>query len=85
MHLSYLKDFLKNTKGITQGYLIYDQFGSPVNRVGRHSNNPKWYRDFYQKHKRKPNNKELETLTKEHLQDGFFDEFGFIPPLFPSR
>ena len=82
-HLDYLRDFVKNTNGVTQGYLIYDQFGSPIHRVGRESNNPKWYRDFYKKHNRKPSKKDLEKLVEEHLENGFYDEFGYIPPLYP--
>lgn len=84
-HYTYLKSFIKSPNGISQGYIVYDQFGNPINRVGRISNNPRWYRDFYQKNKRKPTNKDLEVLTREHLQYGFFDEFGFIPPLYPMK
>lgn len=83
-HLEYLKEYVRSPKGVTQGYLVYDQFGEVVHRVGRISNNAHWYQEFYKKHKRKPNLKDLEKIAKDHIQNGFYDEYGYIPPLFPK-
>ena len=79
-HVEYLRYTIKNTKGVSKGYLVKDVFGVVVNRVGRISHNPGWYREFYAKHNRRPYIKELEQLAHKHLQEGFYDEYGFIPP-----
>lgn len=83
-HLEYLKGITKNPKGVNQGYLAYNKYGEVTVRVGRTSNNPRWYRDFYKEHKRKPTVPELEELAHIHLKEGFWDEFGYIPPLYTN-
>lgn len=80
-HIEHLQDVLKNLPGVQQGMLITDNFGRVVDRVGRYSMNPPWYREFYRLHGKKPNKKELEMIARVHLTKGYYDNYGFIPPL----
>lgn len=80
VQISYLEDSLKNLQGVTQGYLIRNEIGEVISRVGRMSLNPIWYQEFYKQHGRRPYKKELNGLAKKHLEEGFYDSFGFIPP-----
>lgn len=80
MQYQHLKEQMKNKGGVEQGYLCYDNMGNVVNRVGRQSQNPPWYREFYAKFKKKPNNTELRTLAEKHIKEGYHDELGYIPP-----
>lgn len=75
----YLKESMDNRGGVTQGQLITDAEGKVIDRVGRISNNPQWYREFYAAVSRKPSNKELYELAKKHVDEGYQDESGFIP------
>lgn len=81
-HLVYLTEYVKAPKGISQGYLIYDNVGEVTGRIGRITNNPKWYSEFYKEHGKKPTKADLRVLAHKHLTQGFFDEFGFIPPMY---
>ena len=80
-HIEYLSECLKNLPGVEQGYLVKNNTGDIVDRVGRMSLNPQWYRDFYKQYGRKPYKRELEQLARQHLEEGFYDTYGYIPPL----
>lgn len=80
-HIHYLETQLENLKGVSQGFLIKDEVGNVIDRVGRISNNPYWYQEFYKQNKRRPSKKDLINIAKEHLEYGFYDNWGFIPPL----
>lgn len=75
-------EYLKNSqkKGVTQGMLIKDSNGNVINRVGRISNNEKWYKDFYSENKRPPNKKELEQLAEKQLKNGYESNDGIVSP-----
>lgn len=81
---SYLKDSMKNRGGVDPGQLIRDETGTVINRVGRISNNPQWYQDFYKLYGRKPTNVDLQKLAKEHVDKGYQDDMTFIPPWRPK-
>jgi hypothetical protein len=76
----YLKSTMDNRGGVTQGFLPMDAEGNAVGRVGRSSNNPKWYRDFYREKGRKPSRKELYILARQRVENGHTDEFGNVTP-----
>ena len=67
-YVEYLKD--SSGKGVNQGFLSKTKDGKVVNRTGRISNNPQWYRDFYAEKGRKPSNKELKVIAHDHLMNG---------------
>jgi DNA-binding PadR family transcriptional regulator len=75
----FLKQSMADRGGVVQGQLIRDAEGAVTGRVGRISNNPQWYRDFYAATGRKPTNKELYELAKKQIDEGYQDESGFIP------
>ncbi|HBF39769.1 MAG TPA: hypothetical protein DDW50_20955 [Firmicutes bacterium] len=66
-------------KGVQQGSLITDALGNVINRIGRQSNNPKWYRDFYTKNGRKPSQRELRELAIKQLKEGYSEDTDNIP------
>lgn len=76
--INYLKNSQK--KGVTQGMLVKDTEGNVVNRIGRVSNNEKWYQDFYRENKRPPNKKEFEKIAENQLKNGYESNEGFVPP-----
>lgn len=79
-HIEYLERSLRNLPGVEQGFLIRDEHGNVVGRVGRISYNPRWYQEFYKLYNRPPRKSELEGLAREHLDKGFYDSYGYIPP-----
>lgn len=66
--------------GVKQGGPMLDQDGYMIGLVGRESNNPQWYRDFYEQYNRVPTNADLRRLAKEHIDKGFQDDAAFVPP-----
>ncbi len=76
--LSYLKS--SGRKGVTQGGLIRDEDGNVIGRYGRVSNNPEWYRKFYQEHGRAPSQKEMRELAIKRLKEGYSEEGIDVPP-----
>jgi hypothetical protein len=76
--LSYLKS--SGRKGVTQGGLIRDEMGNVIGRYGRVSNNPEWYRKFYQEHGRAPSQKEMRELAIKRLKEGYTEEGIEVPP-----
>jgi hypothetical protein len=76
-HIQYLKD--SGGKGVQQGQLIRDEDGNVVDRIGRLSNNPLWYRNFYAEHGRAPRKGEYKDLAAEMLRRGYDDEDAQIP------
>jgi hypothetical protein len=81
--------YLKNSmgKGVDHGTTSNGQPGNFKEVTGTYnvSNNPKWYQDFYKANGRKPNNAELQQLAKEHVLNGFQDEYGNIPSFVPKK
>jgi hypothetical protein len=76
---TYLKQSLRDRGGVQQGQLIPGQNGEVVSRVGRISDNPKWYQDYHAQHGKVPSNKELYRLARERVDNGFADESGTVP------
>ncbi|WP_438447407.1 LPD38 domain-containing protein [Gorillibacterium sp. sgz5001074] len=81
----YLKQSMKERGGVDQGGVIRDASGEVVDRFGRTSNNPRWYRDFYSENGRKPTDTELRELARKHVLEGFNDDAGRIPPWKPKE
>jgi hypothetical protein len=81
--------YLKNSmsKGVDHGTTSNGQPGNFKEVTGTYSvsQNPKWYQDFYKSTGRKPNNAELQQLAKEHVLNGFQDEYGNIPSFVPKK
>lgn len=75
----YLKQSLKNRGGVRQGYLLRNDEGEVIGRVGRISDNPEWYQEFYATYNKVPNRKELYELAKRHIDEGYI-ESGFRVP-----
>lgn len=76
-------DILKKEggQGVTQGFLQKDDRGDVIGQVGRQSNNPQWYRDFYAANGRKPNNTDLRKIAEDRLVNGYTDEnYGPVEP-----
>lgn len=80
LQIDYLTDYIKHPRGVEQGYLVFDAEGNALHRVGRQSLNPPWYREFYNRHHRKPTQKEIPLLAEQMLNEGYKDEYGIIPP-----
>jgi hypothetical protein len=81
-----LKKQMDERGGVAQGTIIRDPIsGEVVDRVGRVSSNPRWYRDFFADKGRKPSVKELRALADEHVKSGYVDDdAGVIPPWKPA-
>lgn len=75
----YLKQSMKRRGGVRQGAILRDAEGNVIDRVGRISENPKWYQDFYAAYGRAPTNRELYELAKQRVDEGFVDEVGRVP------
>lgn len=76
----YLKESMG--KGKEQGTLIKNPItGEVVDKVGSISKNPKWYQEISNKSNnyKKPSNKELYTLARDRVDNGFQDEQGAVP------
>lgn len=74
-----LKSQRDNRGGVDQGGLIKDSNGDVIGRTGRISNNPEWFQNFYSKNGRAPTNKDLYSLAKEHVDNGYQDNGIDIP------
>lgn len=66
--IKYLQESSK--QGVQQGGIVRDTEGGVVNRFGRQSNNPQWYRDFFAEKGRAPNKKELAQIAIQNLIKG---------------
>ncbi|WP_217597296.1 LPD38 domain-containing protein [Cohnella sp. GbtcB17] len=69
----FLKQSMADRGGVEQGALLRDEAGDVTGRLGRQSNNPEWYQEFFRTNGRAPNNKELYALAKQHVDEGFTD------------
>lgn len=65
--------------GVQQGQIQRDLSGEVIGRTGRISNNPVWYQEFYAANGRVPSNKDLYTLARERVDNGFVDNGGQMP------
>lgn len=79
--------YLQNTakQGVVQGKIHFDvndvTGDKVVGRTGRQSKNEPWYRDFYAEHGRAPSKKEMLTLARQRVENGFkIDETGNMAP-----
>lgn len=80
----YLKQSMAERGGVQQGNVIRNADGEVVDRVGRISSNPRWYRDFFAETGRQPTDKDLRQLAERHVKEGFADDTaGNIPPWRP--
>lgn len=75
----FLQNSLKERGGVRQGFMTMDGEGSVNGRVGRMSDNPQWYRDFYAANGKVPNRKELYNLAKKHIDEGHQEDDIFVP------
>ncbi|MDR3560468.1 MAG: hypothetical protein P4N59_03355 [Negativicutes bacterium] len=72
---SYIKeayDYMKANpggKGVKQGSLTFDKDGKVTSRVGRESNNPLWYQEYYAKYGRAPSNVGLRKFAEAIMDD----------------
>ena len=66
--IKYLQESSK--QGVQQGGIVRDTEGGVVNRFGRQSNNPQWYRDFFAEKGRAPNKNELAQIAIKNLIKG---------------
>ncbi len=80
-HVDYLRCAIKDLPGVDNGGIYRDRHGDVIDRAGRFSLNPLWYQEFYRSFRRRPNKDDLYRLAHQHLQYGYWDIGGFIPPL----
>lgn len=80
----YLKQSMAERGGVRQGGLVQNADGEVTGRFGRQSENPRWYRDFFADQGRKPSDKELRQLAVKHVNEGFADDMGDVPPWRPA-
>jgi len=66
--IKYLQESSK--QGVQQGGIVRDTDGGVINRFGRQSNNPQWYRDFFAEKGRAPNKNELAQIAIKTLIKG---------------
>ena len=82
----FLKRSMADRGGVEQGGLIRDEVtGDVTGRYGRISNNPRWYQEFYAENGRAPTDKDLRELARKHVNEGFNDDSGRIPPWRPRQ
>ncbi|MGK9250827.1 LPD38 domain-containing protein [Paenibacillus humicus] len=81
----YLKQSMVERGGVRQGGLVQNADGEVTGRFGRQSENPRWYRDFFAEKGRKPSDKELRQLAVKHVNEGFADDMGDVPPWRPTE
>lgn len=74
-----LKQQRNERGGVQQGQLLQDEYGNVIDRVGRISNNPTWYQEFYAQHGKVPSNKDLYKLAQKHVDEGYADNGIDIP------
>lgn len=74
-----LRQQLDNRGGVQQGGLQRTPAGDVIGRTGRQSNNPRWYQEFYAANGKRPTIKELYTLARDRVDNGFADEAGQVP------
>lgn len=68
-------------QGVEQGSLVRDEVtGEVVDRIGRQSRNPLWYREFYAEKGRAPSKRELRELALKQLREGYLDDTAEVPP-----
>ncbi len=68
-------------KGTQPGGIKKDELtGEVYGRYGRVSNNPKWYRDFYDRWGKAPTKADRREIALEHLRKGHEEDYGIIPP-----
>lgn len=75
----FLKESRDSRGGVQQGALQQDAAGEVIGRTGRMSDNPLWYQEFYAANGKRPSNKDLFTLARERVDNGFVDEAGQVP------
>lgn len=75
----YLKQSMQSRGGVQQGQIIRDHTGDVVDRVGRQSSNPEWYQEFFRINGRAPTNRDLYTLARDRVENGFQTETGRAP------
>lgn len=73
-----LRQQLDNRGGVQQGALQRTPEGEVIGRTGRQSNNPRWYQEFYASNGKRPTLKELYTLARDRVDNGFADEAGQV-------
>jgi hypothetical protein len=82
-------EYLKNSmgKGVDHGTTSNGLDGNYREVTGTYSvsKNPKWYQEFYALNKRKPTQADLKELAKQHVKEGFEDEFGSLPSWAPKK
>ncbi len=66
-------------QGVEKGGLRKDEEGYVVGKYGATSNNPQWYRDFYEANGKAPTNKDLREIAIQHLLQGHKEDYGVIP------
>jgi len=66
-------------KGVEKGGLIKDEEGKVTGAYPTVSNNPKWYRDFYERNKKAPTNKDLREIAIKQLSEGYIEDYGDVP------
>ncbi|OMF98171.1 hypothetical protein BK147_11155 [Paenibacillus sp. FSL R7-0337] len=74
-----LRQQLDNRGGVQQGALQRTPEGEVIGRTGRQSNNPRWYQEFYAANGKRPTIKDLYTLARDRVDNGFADEAGRVP------
>lgn len=80
----YLKESMASRGGVRQGGLVQNADGEVTGRFGRQSENPRWYRDFFAENGRKPTDKDLRQIATKHVNEGFADDMGDVPPWRPA-
>lgn len=80
----YLKESMASRGGVRQGGLVQNADGEVTGRFDRQSENPRWYRDFFAENGRKPTDKDLRQLATKHVNEGFADDMGDVPPWRPA-
>jgi len=66
-------------KGVERGGLKKDEEGYVQGVIPTISNNPKWYRDFYERNKKAPTNEDLRNIAIDQLSKGYTEDYGEVP------
>lgn len=81
----YLENSLKKRGGVKQGDMSFDEDGNVTSKVGRMSENPRWYREYHAEKGKVPSKREMWSLARKRVDNGFEDDFGVVAPSWRSQ
>lgn len=79
-----LSEQLKNRQGVVPKGVIQDIDGNVTGNTKGFSKNPEWYQEYYDQYGKVPNRRELYTIAKKQVEEGY-TEFGTEIPSWKAQ